>query len=167
MDQENQSAACLEQPLRVKSPSPAGCDSRPRLIRLIHRSFCVEEPQPVQHQSHFSGWEEKKKKIICDSGQRFLPLLRIPATKAPSVVSSSSQQRRKVHFLMRLFAFFIRLSSPARIGEVRSFQTRVSSDGAPVSALTEGLELLQPGHGRGIIVLPGHHSSRLLVPHKT
>lgn len=104
-------AACLQQPLRVAAPSPAGWDSRPSLIRLIHRSFCLNEP--VQHQSLFSGWEEKKK-IICDFGPAFPWLLRIPATKAPSLVSSSSQQKRKVPFLMQLFAFFIRLSRSCR-----------------------------------------------------
>ncbi|CAG14587.1 unnamed protein product, partial [Tetraodon nigroviridis] len=57
--------------------------------------------------------------------------------------------------------------SPRTHQRGQPFQTRISSVGAPVSTLSEGLELLQPGHGRGIIALPGHEGSRLLVPHKT
>lgn len=48
----------------------------------------------------------------------------------------------------------------------QAFQTKLSGDGAPVWTLSEGLELLQPGHGGGIIVLTGRSGSRLLIPHK-
>lgn len=121
-----------------------------------------------QFSTNLSSVGGKKKKIICDFG--FSVSVVIEDTGHKSAVARLiflATKAQSALFDAALCIFHQAEPPPRTHGRGQPFQTGVSSDGAPVSALAEGLELLQPGHERGIIVLPGHHGSRLLVPHNT